>query len=63
MRRFLVQAQGEMWQEPRAQGEGSNAETGTPPRGIARDDGTVEATANTAFQSLSTPASIIASGS
>lgn len=62
MRRFPVQAQGEMWQEPRSQREASMVETGTPPRRIARDDGTVEAPANTAHHSLSTPASFIVSG-
>ena len=56
MRRFLVQAQGEMWNEPRSQRRGSMAKTGTPPRRIAHVYGTIDATANTASQGPSNTA-------
>ena len=60
--RFLVQAQGEIWQEPRSQRGASMPETAAPPSGIARDCGTVETTVTTTFRGPSSLASMKASG-
>ena len=61
-RRFMVNAQGEMWQELRWQQGASMAGAAAPPGSIARERGAVETALTTTFRDRSAIASSKASG-